>query len=207
MKTVPTHSELVNIAALPRPLRWYGNPQHWDVTPPDSLVITAAEQTDWFIDPDTGKVVDNAPALLMGIQEPCMLMALVEVNHTATFDAGVLAVYHSDRIWAKLCLELSPQGQPTIVSVATRGTSDDCNSFPIATHSAYLRLAKLERAYAFHYSADGTYWHLIRYFALAESPAAEIGFLVQSPTGNGCTARFRKITFHPRPLIDIRSGE
>ncbi len=137
----------------------------------------------------------------------CVLTALVEVTHTATFDAGVLVVYQSHQVWAKLCLELSPQGRATIVSVVTRGLSDDCNSFAIAAPSAYLRLAKLERAYAFHYSADGIRWELIRYFALNESSAAEIGFLAQSPTGNGCTARFREITFRPHKLRDIRSGE
>ena len=197
----------VFIATLPGPLRWHGIPQQWELAPDASLTITAGERTDWFIDPDTGKAIDNAPALLMSVHEPCMLTALVEVDHAATFDAGVLAIYQSSQVWAKLCLELSPQGQVTVVSVVTRGTSDDCNSFPVATNSAYLRLAKLDRAYAFHYSADGTRWDLIRYFTLDESPKAEIGFLVQSPTGKGCTARFREVGYRPHRLKDIRSGE
>ncbi len=204
---MPEHNGVVTIATLPKPLRWYGSPRQWEVTLPNCLTLSAGEKTDWFIDPDTGKVTDNAPALLMSVHEPCVLTALVEVNHTATFDAGVLVVYQSHQVWAKLCLELSPQGQSTIVSVVTRGLSDDCNSFAIATPSAHLRLAKLEQAYAFHYSADGTRWELIRYFALDKSPAAEIGFLAQSPTGNGCTARFQQITFRPHKLRDIRSGE
>lgn len=201
------HNSGVTIATLPNPLRWHGSPQQWEWDSAACLTISAGEQTDWFIDPDTGKVTDNAPALLMRVHEPCTLMALVEVDHAATFDAGVLVVYQSSRVWAKLCLELSPQGQATIVSVVTRGTSDDCNSFPIAAHSAYLRLARLDRAYAFHYSADARQWNLIRYFALGESPEAEIGFLVQSPTGKGCTARFREITYRSQKLGDIRSGE
>jgi hypothetical protein len=34
-----------------------------------------------------------------------------------------------------------------------------------------------------------------------------MGFLAQSPTGNGCTAFFRDIRFEERLLEDIRSGE
>jgi hypothetical protein len=34
-----------------------------------------------------------------------------------------------------------------------------------------------------------------------------MGFLAQSPTGNGCTASFREIRFEERLLEDIRSGE
>jgi regulation of enolase protein 1 (concanavalin A-like superfamily) len=197
----------IAIAALPGPLRWHSKPKHWELASDNALIITAGRQTDWFIDPDTGSPTANAPALLMSVQEPCMLVALVEADHRATYDAGVLAIYQSSQVWAKLCLELSPEGQVTIVSVVTRGDSDDCNSVPVAGNSSYLRLAKLDRAYAFHYSPDGTRWNLIRYFTLGESPNVEIGFLAQSPTGKGCTARFREIIYRHEKLKDVRSGE
>jgi regulation of enolase protein 1 (concanavalin A-like superfamily) len=197
----------ITIATLPGSLRWQGKPEHWDLASNNVLTITAGRQTDWFIDPDTGTSTANAPALLMGVHEPCMLAALVEADHAATYDAGVLTIYQSSQVWAKICLELSPEGQVTVVSVVTRGTSDDCNSVPVAGHSAYLRLAKLDRAYAFHYSPDGTRWNLIRYFTLGESPDVEIGFLAQSPTGEGCTARFREISYRHEKLKDVRSGE
>jgi regulation of enolase protein 1 (concanavalin A-like superfamily) len=203
---MPKHNT-VTITTLPVPLRWHGDPQQWDLATDNTLTITAGQQTDWFIDPDTGTTICNAPALLMEVHEPCMLTALVGADHIATFDAGVLAIYQSSQVWAKLCLELSPEGQVTIVSVVTRGASDDCNSVPIAGNSAHLRLAKLDQAYAFHYSPDGTRWSLIRYFTLGESPGVEIGFLAQSPTGMGCTARFREIIYRHAKLKDVRSGE
>ncbi|HEX2906046.1 MAG TPA: DUF1349 domain-containing protein, partial [Phototrophicaceae bacterium] len=115
--------------------------------------------------------------------------------------------YHSNQVWAKLCLELSPQGQVMVVSVVTRGTSDDCNSIPVAGNSAYLRVAKQERAFAFHYSLDGVRWDFVRYFTLGDVSNVEMGFLAQSPMGNGCTARFQKITYVPGKLNDLRSGE
>ena len=143
----------------------------------------------------------------MATNEQCILSAHVTVEYAATFDAGVLVVYQNDQIWAKVCLELSPQKQLSIVSVVTKDTSDDCNSLPVAGDSVFLRLAKMERAYAFHYSFDGRVWSLIRHFSLGGTQAVEMGFLVQSPMGDGCTATFREISYLSQTLSDIRSGE
>jgi regulation of enolase protein 1 (concanavalin A-like superfamily) len=148
----------------------------------------------------------NAPALIMPVQAPCMLKARVTSNAVATFDAAVVTVYQTDDQWAKLCFELSPQGQLMIVSVVTKGTSDDCNSIPITGQSVYLRLSVLEKAYAFHYSLDGNVWNMVRYFTLGERKKVEIGFLSQSPTGEGYTSIFSEITFLSEKLSDIRSG-
>ena len=75
----------------------------------------------------------------------------------------------------------------------------------IATQPLYLRIAKLVCAYAFHCSQDGSRWLLIRHFRLGDPPEVEIGFLAQSPMGEGCTAHFRQITYRQEKLADIRS--
>jgi regulation of enolase protein 1 (concanavalin A-like superfamily) len=196
----------VNIPYLPQPLHWHNQPHSWDLSPDNQLTITSPAKTDWFIDPQGAVNVSNAPVLLFPVSNPCLLNARVTVNHIATYDAGVLMIYESPLAWAKLCLELSPQGLATVVSVVTKGVSDDCNSFT-AKSPAYLRVSKLEKAYAFHVSQDGIDWNLIRYFKLEANRNAQMGFLTQSPTGNGCTASFGEIRFESRLLADIRSGE
>jgi regulation of enolase protein 1 (concanavalin A-like superfamily) len=80
------------------------------------------------------------------------------MDGASTFDAGVLFVHADDTTWAKLCLELSPQGQPMIVSVVTRDVSDDCNSHPLEGAESWLRVARLSSAFAFHVSRDGERW-------------------------------------------------
>ena len=60
-------------------------------------------------------------------------------TNTATYDAGVLTLRRRDDLWAKLCFERSPQGEPMVVSVVTRGVSDDCNSFVVDGRSVWLR--------------------------------------------------------------------
>ncbi len=197
--------DTITIPSLPHSLHWHNEPQSWDISN-GQLTIRASARTDWFIDPQGTVNVGNAPVLLFPVSSPCMLSAQVSADHVATYDAGVLMVYESPRAWAKFCLELSPQGLPTIVSVVTKGISDDCNAFAV-NGPVYMRVAKLEQAYAFHLSQDGHTWNLIRYFKLEDSPDAQLGFEAQSPTGAGCTASFRDIRFEARLLKELRSGE
>jgi regulation of enolase protein 1 (concanavalin A-like superfamily) len=196
----------IHIPNLSHPSHWLNQPERWALAPDGQLTITAPAKTDWFIDPQGTVSIGNAPALLFPTAGPCMLSAQVNAHHLATFDAGVLLVYESPLTWAKLCLEFSPQRRPMIVSVVTRGISDDCNAFTV-TGPMHLRVSKLEKAYAFHVSENGTEWKLIRYFRLEDGTDAQLGFLAQSPTGNGCTVSFTNIRFEEHLLADIRSGE
>jgi regulation of enolase protein 1 (concanavalin A-like superfamily) len=128
------------------------------------------------------------------------------VGFGGTFDAGVLLLYLSDRRWAKLCYEFSPQHKPTAVTVVTHGTSDDSNSFETSGGPLWLRITRTGRVWAFHASTSGSYWHLLRYFTLGEASGARVGFLAQSPMGNGCTAVFDSIAFRPGAPADLRDG-
>ena len=74
--------------------------------------------SDWFADPAGDAVKDDAPAaLFIPPDQDFTLSARVAVDFASTFDAGVLQLRESDSLWAKLCFEYSPQGQPMIVSV------------------------------------------------------------------------------------------
>lgn len=197
----------MNVAALPFELRWLSPPvsfEHGD----EWLRIEAGPQTDWFVDPGGEHApVVTGPALVGRGEGDYTLSARVTVNFAATFDAGVLMLHSEDRTWAKLCFELSPDGRPMIVSVVTRGVSDDCNSFAVDGESVWLRVARLGPASAFHASTDGRRWELLRHFSLGESVEPAVGFEAQSPTGDGCTATFDDLRFEPCRLADLRSGD
>lgn len=204
-----TATRAQSVPGLPRPLRWLVPAPRVEVTAAGALRVEAGPRSDWFIDPGADAGVRNAPALVMPASGPWQLSAFVWADHRATFDAGVLFVHVDDVTWAKLCLELSPQGEVMVVSVVTRGTSDDCNSLPIDGHSLHLRVSALERAFAFHWSPDGQAWHLVRYFSLGDGApsATEVGFMAQSPTGEGCTVEFTDVTFRSELLTELRAGD
>lgn len=172
-----------------------------------SLELSAGAKTDLFTDPAGGEPNANAPALVGAAPGDFLLGARVGVEFASTFDAGVLLVYRDGSNWAKLCFELSPQDDPTVVSVVTRGASDDCNSFAVEGAEVWLRIARIGECFAFHASVDGAFWKLIRYFSIPGACEASFGFLAQSPTGAGCRVRFDEIFFDERRLGELRSGE
>jgi len=116
-----------------------------------------------------------------------------------------LLLWRDESCWAKLALERSPEGRATVVSVVTRGASDDCNSVALPEPAARLRVARLGTACAFHLRS-GDRWELIRHFTLGPGPLAA-GCLAQSPTGGGCVAEFSEIELAARTLGDIRGGD
>jgi uncharacterized protein len=179
------------------------------------VTATAAARTDMFIDPaaDPGSRLGAASTLnaktLLGVppEGDFQFSARVTVNFESTFDAGVLLLWIDEDHWGKLCFEYSPDGEPMIVSVVTRGVSDDANAFAVNGRTAWLRISRIGYAYAYHASLDGKTWQLIRFFAIHRMPApASIGFEAQSPTGDGCLVTFDDIHFTRERLRELRNG-
>ena len=190
--------------AVPFALEWLCPPADWHAEPA-RLTVTAPAQTDWFIDPISARPVRTAP-VLVGQPPPGDFTweAHVVLDGDAMFDAAGLYVYEDDDHWAKLAVEVTAAG-PTIVSVVTDTFSDDCNSTVLAQSSAWLRLARVGEAIAFHVSDGGGRWELVRVFR-PRSATPRIGLVCQAPTGAGCTGIFDAIAFAARSLSDIRDG-
>lgn len=205
--------ETSSLAAYPFPLTWYGVPVRSRFLGSSALEITAGSKTDLFVNPQGGEsTLDaasalNAPRLLARVSGDFQLVSHVAVEFAATFDAGVLLIWVGDDQWGKLCFEYSPQGNPMVVSVVTKGVSDDANSFVTPHRDVWLRASRVGRAFAFHASLDGRRWEFIRHFALDAGETVELGFEAQSPTGEACTARFEEIRFSDQRLGDLRSGD
>lgn len=200
---------MVTITSLPQPMTWDADPVSWSYEG-GVLKMAAGPRTDMFVDPGDDTVTVTAPRLLARVDGDFQLSAKVTVGFANSYDAGVLLLWADERAWAKLCFEYSPHGQPMIVSVVTRGVSDDANGFTVDGKSVWLRVSRLGTAYAYHASTDGRFWHLIRHFSLGEAVAAAggaaVGFEAQSPLGTGASATFTDIRFIPQRLADIRDG-
>ena len=180
----------------------------WLADSPAALTGDAGPRTDLFVDPATGNVSVNAPRLLTPAPAgDFQFSAEVTAFHDATFDAGALLVWAGDGTWAKLAFEYSPQETGMIVTVVTRGDSDDANGYTVDALAVWLRISRIGRAYACHASVDGTRWDFVRHFTLPGDPTVAIGFEVQSPTGDGCRARFTQIRSDETSLSDLRNGQ
>jgi uncharacterized protein len=173
-----------------------------------TLTLASGAKSDLFIDPAGDEAARPDAGRWTGLpgDDDFTFAARVTVGFASVFDAGVLLLYLSERRWAKLCYEFSPQRKPTAVTVVTHVTSDDSNSFETAGGPLWLRITRSGRIWAFHASEDGAYWKLLRYFTLGEASGARIGFLAQSPTGAGCTAIFDSVTYRRGAPADLRDG-
>jgi regulation of enolase protein 1 (concanavalin A-like superfamily) len=199
-------SQRVTLKGIPGELEWKNSPAGFHADD-HGFTIEAGKSTDWYISPVDGKAAGNAPILLFEPAEDFVLSAKVTVAFGTQWDAGTLFVYIDDQTWAKLAFEMSVYKKPTIVSVVTRGVSDDCNSWSAAGDSIRLRVARLGKAFAFYASQDGRSWEMIRAFAPGTPARARVGFSAQSPIGPGAQATFTDIAYEARKIKDIFTGE
>jgi uncharacterized protein len=170
-------AEKLTITGIPGNLVWQNVPAASHIDQGAELTIRSGKETDWFVDPFDGTVHNTAPILLFVPAADYVISAKVKVGFNTKWDAGALMVWADDHHWAKLSFELSPAKQPTMVTVVTRGESDDCNSIPISGNTVYIQIAKSGPSYVFYSSNDGKNWQVLRVFNL----------------GNGRKARVKKI--------------
>ncbi|MQY14408.1 hypothetical protein SRB5_45750 [Streptomyces sp. RB5] len=177
------------------------------------LVADAPGHTDFYVNPggaesgDAESMLNAATLLGMPPEGDFQFSARVSVGFRAQYDAGVLFLWSGAASWAKFCFEFSPDREPMVVSVVTRGVSDDANAYTVPGQSVWLRVSRIGRTYAFHASGDGKTWRFIRVFSLGDEVGSHrIGFEAQSPTGDGCSVTFDDIRFVSERLVELRDG-
>ena len=199
----------LELPGLPIKLRREGTPSgQAPETAAGAVRLRAAPRSDLFVDPLGRPPQLDAERFVGTVSGNFQFSARVEVDFRSTFDAGVLLCWIDDHNWFKLCAELDPAGTPRVVSVVTRGHSDDANAWPVTGAAVFLRLSRMEAAYALHASADGIRWELVRQFSLP-GPAGrqvEVGLMAQSPTGDGAAATFSDVKLTAVRLRALRDG-
>lgn len=197
----------LSIPAIPHEISWVHTPLSWQFKD-NALTLTGGKGSRLFVDPQGASRADSAPMALFKPAEHFLFSSKVEVDFSAVFDAGVLVIYADSTQWAKFCFEYSPDLQNMMVTVCNNQFSDDNNHIITESNEMYMRIAGLGGgAYAFHYSTDGEYWHMARYFYLDPSYDYRIGFLSQSPRGESFTTVFSDIKYTETKLADVRNGQ
>lgn len=187
------------LAGFPSDFVWQNVPVAWKLEE-GLLTLTAGKKTDWFSWPGGGYVVNSSPRLMFKAAGDFMFSTKVDVNSRVTYDAGCIALYGTDFLWAKLCLERQGDGRLDVISVVTHGKSDDATSFPATGASIYLKVAKADGAIFFYASEDEKAWTIIRKFNLESKDGLWAGFSAQSPDGDGATASFTDFRYLPRKV-------
>jgi regulation of enolase protein 1 (concanavalin A-like superfamily) len=207
LSTFSCRAQELSIPAISKEITWVHTPKAWSFED-NALTITGGKGSRLFVDPTGSSRADSAPMALFEPDENFLFSAKVKVDFEAVFDAGVLVIYADSTQWAKFCFEYAPDHSNMIVTVCNNQFSDDNNHIVTESDEMYLRIAGMGGgAYAFHYSTDGKFWHMARYFYLDPTYDYKIGFLSQSPRGEEFTTVFSDIRYSAEKLGDVRSGE
>lgn len=177
------------LSGLPSNFMLQNEPAKWGVKD-GILALAAGKNTDWFVWPGGGYAADTAPRLVFKTAADFVLDTKVEVKSGATYDAGCIVLYETASVWAKLCLEAQADRRLDVISVVTRGVSDDVTSFAVDGTSIHLKIAKADGVIFFYASEDGIAWSIVRKFRLETDGGLLAGFSAQSPDGKGASALF-----------------
>lgn len=199
MVLIPANAKCAapRLTGFPDTFVWQNEPAQWTLDKDGKLTLVAPKKSDWFAWPGGGYRADASPRLLFHAADDFMISAKVTTQAHKTYDAGCLALYGNASVWAKFCLEAQDDGRLAVISVVTRGLSDDVTSFSIDGTSTWLKMAKAEQAIMFYASADGKNWKIVRKFNLEASSNFLAGFSAQSPDGEGATAIFEDFQYQP----------
>lgn len=185
-------------------LQWLREPPEWEFTA-EGLTMVPEARTDFFRMGD--HVVDNACLLYVDMEGDFTLVTQAKAYLVGFGDAAAIMVRAKDNLWAKLCLERSPIGDVSAVSVVTNGNSDDANNELLPSPECHLRLTRRGDVFGMHYSLDGTLWRFVRTFMLPMPEMVMLGIHAQAPFVGGCKVLFRSLHLYGVPVADFRSGE
>jgi regulation of enolase protein 1 (concanavalin A-like superfamily) len=158
------------------------------LAPNGALQLAAGAETDYFIEPGLQPYEKaNAPLLLRTVDNTRPFTFTVKTTpvHTVKYDAGMAFLYVSDKEWLKFAFEADERMNKRLVTVKTKGFSDDNNHDAVDSPSVFLKISSDTKVVGFYYSTDGQQWQLVRVFKNEYPPTLKIGIGSQSPAGKG----------------------
>jgi len=190
--------------SLANGLKWLNEPAGWNFRN-EVLYVEPDGKTDAFRKYKQ-PAKDSACFLYTEVEGDFSLISKIKVEATAFGDAGAITIRHDERMWAKLCIERSPVGETSIVSVVTNEWSDDANNELLDTPEAYLRITRISNLIGMHYSLAGDIWRFVRAFGLDWPSVVKVGIQAQAPVQAGCRVFFEELRLSKEVVRDFRSG-
>lgn len=200
------NNDSLKIDGIPKWLSWENKPKNFLINKA-SITIYSGPKTDMFRDPNVTYNTDNAPKLMFEGDSNFVISAAIEHSFINKWDGGAIVLKTDSLNWVKCCFEKDYTGAKRIVTVVTKGISDDCNSVEIKSNKVYFKIAKVDNVITVYYSLTGIKWFLVRHFTFKSNENLKVGFLAQSPTGKDCKVKFSEIKYSMKKIKDPYIGE
>lgn len=155
----------------------------------------------------TPETICNAPFYYTEVTGDFLMKAKVSLEFRETFDSACIMVWQDETHWAKACFEKTEYDTHAVVSVVTKDTSDDANGCDVGEEKVWLQVSRRGGAFAFHYSVDGEKFYMMRFFILSADETVKVGFLAQSPQGEGGIRVFEDWSVEHKRVKNIRAGK
>jgi regulation of enolase protein 1 (concanavalin A-like superfamily) len=133
----------------------------------------------------------------------------VQVSHDFqdTYDSATIMVMKDYDIWAKAYFEKTDFNTHAIVSEVTNHSLDDANGCNIEENTVWLKLARVDNSFSFHFSLEGKKFFMTRFFNLPVGNSIKIGFVAQAPTGKGGKRFFENFSQEHKTVKNIQYAE
>ena len=188
-------------------LQWLNEPESYRIER-GSLKVMTGRETDFFNNPEDGNKTANAPVLYQEISGDFVAKALVRPDFSSQWNAIALMVYIDEDQWIKFAFENSDATGKSIVTVVTKGLSDDANGVVLKDEEAiWLKLIRKENNYSMLWSLDDTEYKMARLTSLKEAEKVKIGVEFQSPVGDSATHQLDFFKVTAKTVSDMRKGE
>jgi len=167
-----------------------------------SFTLTAKGHTDLYRAADNSYQVDNAPRLSFTPDADFVLSARISLVFSDKWDAGGIVLESDSLHYIKFAFEKDYTLHNRVVSVVTSPFSDDCNSMEINKDEVYFQMAKSGNMILLYESSDGKQWYLVRELHFTVTGKPKLGFLAQSPVGQGASVTFSDIRYSTKRITD-----
>ena len=182
------------------------NPPEGSEVSDSTLYVTAGRGTDFFNNPEDGTITGTAPFLYRELSGDFVLSALVEPDFSSQWNAVALMVHRDSLNWIKFAFENSDATGPGIVSVVTRGSSDDANGAILRdVPRVWLALVRKKDIFAMHWSVDGRNYQMARLARLPGEGPIKAGIEAQCPAGEQATHQIHYFHLEERTVENLRN--
>ena len=187
--------------------KWMNTPKDFSITD-GVLSITAEKNTDFFINPVDTAIGATAPLLYQVVYGDFVAITQVRPDFSSQWNACALMVYIDSLNWIKFAFEDSDATGKSIVSVVTKGVSDDANGAVLNDQeTVWLKMVRKGDLYSMHWSIDGNDYKMARLTAMPPAGTVRVGMEAQSPVGEAVTHEFLYFSLEEKTVKDLRKGE
>ena len=182
------------------------NPAAFVSLPQGGVRIKAPAKCDFFKDPAGQHMMSSAPYLFLEVEGDFTAKAHVSHAFQSVWDAAAIMTWSDPDNWAKLCFEATDFGTQAIVSVVTKGVSDDANGVNYHWSNVWLQIVRKGNLFGMHYGPDGVHWNMVRTFKMDVPKRVRIGLVAQCPGGGGAELDFSVFQLDHTTVTDVRAG-